>query len=231
MDKIEHSFKDPSLLELALKHPSLDLGVHDNQRLEFLGDAVLGLVIAEALYRAHPNLEEGKLDRIRAAIVSGKALAAKAKALGLGNFLMVSDAQRAHHPEPSKGMLEDALEAAIGAIYLDGGLEAARSSIETIFADELATGEQSDGEGTPKNRLQEWTQKHHSGAKPAYELIAAEGPDHAKRYSAAAYLDRKEIGRGHGSSKKAAEIDAAADALRRLQGGSSSVTGEGHHCG
>lgn len=217
MDKFDHSFSDPQLLELALKHPSLDLGVHDNQRLEFLGDAVLGLVIAEALYRRHPNLEEGRLDRMRAAIVSGKALAPKAKQLGLDEALMVSPAQRAHHPEPSKGMLEDALEAVIGAIYLDGGLEAARTSIESIFSEELSTGSETDADGTPKSRLQEWIQKHHNGAKPEYVALGAEGPDHARRYEAAARLDGKEIGRGRGSSKKAAEIEAAAAALLRLQ--------------
>ena len=216
MDKIEHSFQDPSLLELALKHPSLDLGVHDNQRLEFLGDAVLGLVVAEALYRANPELEEGRLDRMRAGIVSGRALAPKAKGLGLDNWLMVSAAQRAHHPEPSKGMLEDALEAVIGAIYLDGGLEAARTSIEAIFAEELTGESTTESDGTPKSRLQEWTQKHYSGLKPEYALIGAEGPDHAKQFAAAVHLDGKEIGRGNGSSKKAAEIDAAANALKRL---------------
>lgn len=216
MDKIGYTFNDPSLLELALKHPSLDLGVHDNQRLEFLGDAVLGLIIAEALYRAHPNSDEGRLDRWRAAIVSGKALAPKAKALGLDHSLIVSDAQRAHHPEPSKGMLEDALEAVIGAIYLDGGLEAARLSIEAIFAEELSQDVEGNSDGTPKSRLQEWTQQHHSGARPEYALTKSEGPDHARRYEVAVSIAGTEIARGQGSSKKGAEIDAATNALQQL---------------
>ncbi|ADE53869.1 ribonuclease III [Coraliomargarita akajimensis] len=219
-DKIDHSFTDHSLLEMALKHPSLDIGVEDNQRLEFLGDAVLDLVIAEYLYQHFPSEEEGRLDRRRASLVSGKALAPKALELGLNTVLVVSEAQRTHHPEPSKGMLEDALEALIGAIYLDAGLDAARRSIRHIFAPELAAmAEGSPHDSRAKNRLQEWTQKHRQGAQPKYALIGSEGPDHARVYHVSVSLDDEELGTGSGSSKKAAESAAAEDALLGLNVG------------
>lgn len=216
-NKINHHFRDRSLLEMALKHPSLDLGVHDNQRLEFLGDAVLDLIVAEALYLEHPESEEGKLDRMRAGIVSGKALAPKALELGLDQYLVVSEAQRAHHPKPSKGMLEDALEAVIGAVYLDGGFEAARQSVERILGEAIDQSAEQSAGGTPKNRLQEWTQKQHAGAKPHYTLVSAEGPDHARVYTVSVEIEDKSVGRGTGGSKKAAEVAAAEDALRKLQ--------------
>jgi len=216
MSQLDYDFKNRDLLKLALKHPSLSLGVHDNQRLEFLGDAVLDLIIADALYDAFPELEEGALDRMRASLVSGKALAPKARALGLAELLEVSDAQRKHHPDPSNRMLEDAIEALIGAIYLDGGLPAAQHSVLRIFGEDIThAGSQFVG-GTPKSRLQEWSQSGHNGAKPEYKLIKAEGPDHARHYEAAVFLNGEQLGSGSGSSKKAAEIAAAADALEKL---------------
>lgn len=216
MSQIDHRFKNRDLLELALKHPSLGLGVHDNQRLEFLGDAVLDLIIAEALYDAFPELEEGALDRMRASLVNGRALAPKARELGLAQLLEVSDAQRKHHPDPSDRMLEDAIEALIGAIYLDGGLSAAKTSVLRIFGADITTAGKQFANGTPKSRLQEWSQSAHNGAKPEYQLIKAEGPDHARHYEAAVYLNGEQLGQGSGSSKKAAEIAAAADALEKL---------------
>ncbi len=216
MSQIDHRFKNRDLLELALKHPSLGLGVHDNQRLEFLGDAVLDLIIAEALYDAFPELEEGALDRMRASLVNGRALAPKARELGLAQLLEVSDAQRKHHPDPSDRMLEDAIEALIGAIYLDGGLSAAKTSVLRIFGNDITTAGKQFANGTPKSRLQEWSQSAHNGAKPEYQLIKAEGPDHARHYEAAVYLNGEQLGQGSGSSKKAAEIAAAADALEKL---------------
>ncbi|MGB0257313.1 MAG: ribonuclease III [Coraliomargarita sp.] len=216
LSKLDYDFKDRSLLELALKHPSLGLGVHDNQRLEFLGDAVLDLIIAEALYDEFPELEEGALDRMRANLVSGKALAPKARELGLAQLLEVSDAQRKHHPDPSDRMLEDAIEALIGAIYLDGGLSAAKTSVRRIFGDDITNGGKQFIGGTPKSRLQEWSQSGHKGAKPEYKLTKAEGPDHARHYEATVYLNGEQLGQGSGSSKKAAEIAAAADALEKL---------------
>lgn len=212
--QIGYNFGDTGLLQLALTHPSCNFENGDNQRLEFLGDAVLDLVVAEALYRDNPDLDEGALDHMRAGLVNGKALTAHAHGLALGKILQVSDAQRLHHPEPSAGMLEDAFEAIIGAIYLDGGIEAARAFILKILGDAISAAPKVGGSGNPKGRLQEWAQRHHHGATPLYVDITEEGPDHARSYTVAVRLNDKELGRGQGSSKKAAESDAAKNALQ-----------------
>jgi ribonuclease-3 len=214
--QIGYRFAHINLLELALTHPSCNTEAGDNQRLEFLGDAVLDLVVAETLYQNNPDFDEGALDHMRASLVNGKALAAHARALGVGAVIQVSEAQRQHHPEPSAGMLEDALEALIGAIHLDGGIEAARIFILNTLGDAIRTAPEVGSFGNPKGRLQEWTQQHHEGAVPDYISLPEAGPDHARIYSAAVQLDGKELGRGQGSSKKSAESAAAEHALQQL---------------
>lgn len=211
-----HAFQNASLLHLALTHSSCEHPGGDNQRLEFLGDAVLDLVIAEALFQKFPQAAEGELDRCRAGIVNGKSLARVAAEKGLAAHLRVGEAHRLHHPDPSKAMLEDALEALIGAVYLDGGIDAARETIRNLFGEQIEAIELSGGSQNPKGRLQEWSQKHRDGEVPAYEALPAEGPDHERRYSAAVSLGGQELGRGTGSSKKAAEAAAAKAALRAL---------------
>ena len=213
----QHSFQDESLLKLALTHSSCDYANGDNQRLEFLGDAVLDLVIAETLYSKFPQADEGALDRSRASIVNGKSLARVASSHDLGKYLEVSEAHRQHHADPSKAMLEDALEALIGAVYLDAGLEAARKTILHLFSKQIKAIELSDGTQNPKGKLQEWSQKHKNGEVPTYQELQAEGPDHDRHYSASVSLGGKELGRGTGSSKKAAEAKAAEVALQNLQ--------------
>lgn len=213
----EYSFSDPALEMLAYTHPSCDAEHGDNQRLEFLGDAVLDLVIAEALYQRLPIQDEGVLDRARASLVNGRSLAAKAKELNLGARIHVSESQRRHHPAPSDSMLEDALEALIGAIYLDGGLEAARGFILGIFEDRLESIEASSERRNPKSQLQEWAQKHHNGAVPEYTLLRSEGPDHQRRYTASVVLEGKAIGQGEGNSIKGAEMAAAEVALMQME--------------
>jgi ribonuclease-3 len=214
--QIGYHFKDIALLQLALTHPSCDLEHGDNQRLEFLGDAVLDLVVAEALYQNNRSLDEGALDHMRASLVNGKALAAHARTLEIGKILQVSPAQRQHHPEPSSSMLEDAFEALIGAIHLDGGIEAARSFILKILSRAIAAAPEVCASGNPKGRLQEWAQQKYNGSTPLYVDISEQGPDHARHYCVAVNLNDKELGRGQGYSKKAAETDAAKDALRQL---------------
>jgi len=212
-----HSFKDASLLQLALTHSSCDLeSGENNQRLEFLGDAVLDLVIAETLYANFPQADEGALDRCRASLVNGKSLARIATSHGLAAHLQVSEAHRQHHAEPSKAMLEDALEAIIGAVYLDGGTEAARETILHLFGYQIDAIVLSTGSINPKGKLQEWSQKHHHGEVPHYEELPAEGPDHDRRYAATVSLAGKELGRGSGHSKKAAEAEAAKAALKTI---------------
>ena len=216
-NRIGHAFTDRSQLELALTHPSCNDLDFDNQRLEFLGDAVLDLLVAERLYTDHPQHDEGSLDRMRAGLVNGRALAAKAREIKLGDFLRVSEAQRQHHSEPSSGMLEDALEAVIGAVFLDGGLEAARTCVTALLDAELREAEAHFAGRNPKSQLQEWSQQHHEGLMPEYRDIAAEGPDHARSYTSAVFLNDKEMGRGSGPSKKAAETAAALDAYQKIE--------------
>jgi ribonuclease-3 len=212
-----HTFSDASLLRLALTHSSCELPGGDNQRLEFLGDAVLDLVIAEALFEKFPRADEGILDRCRAGIVNGKTLARVAAEYGLAALLEVGEAHRLHHPEPSHAMLEDALEALIGAVYLDGGLEAARETILHLFGERIEAVESGGRSQNPKGQLQEWSQKNHAGEVPAYEALPAEGPDHDRRYAAAVSLGGQALGRGTGRSKKAAEAAAAKAALKNLE--------------
>jgi len=214
---IHYTFSDIHLLHLALTHPSCEFNQGNNQRLEFLGDAVLDLVVAEILYQGNPTADEGVLDHIRANLVNGRALAAHARALGIGAVLQVSAAQRRHHVEPSAGMLEDALEALIGAIYLDGGIAPVRTFILQTFGESIQTASATNYAGNPKGRLQEWTQQQHSGRVPDYITLSAEGPDHARRYRVAVQLEGTELGRGDGSSKKSAESAAAAHALQQLK--------------
>ncbi|MDQ8196218.1 ribonuclease III [Coraliomargarita sp. SDUM461004] len=212
-----HSFQDESLLKLALTHSSCDRPEGDNQRLEFLGDAVLDLVIAETLYHKFPQANEGALDRCRASLVNGKSLARIARKHHLGKYLEVGEAHRQHHADPSHAMLEDALEALIGAVFLDGGLECARQTIQHLFGEPINAIEVSAGSQNPKGQLQEWSQKHYHGVVPEYRELPAEGPDHDRHYSAAVFLAGKELGRGTGSSKKAAEANAAHVALKALE--------------
>lgn len=212
-----HRFRNPELLRQALKHPSLDIGLMDNQRLEFLGDAVLGLLVADALYSRYPEQPEGPLDRMRASIISGNSIAKKARQLGLATVLEISPAQRKHRPEPTDSMLEDAFEALIGAIYLDGGLPSARSFIEKTFADQLTSASDTAAEPSPKTRLQEWCQQNHNGARPQYRLLDSHGPDHQRSYIVEVLIEGSPLAQGSGSSIKHAEAAAAAAALLSIQ--------------
>lgn len=215
--KIGYTFSEPALETLAYTHPSCDAEQGNNQRLEFLGDAVLDLVIADALYHRLPNHDEGAMDRARASLVNGRSLAAKAKELSIGERILVSESQRKHHPEPSDSMLEDVLEALIGAIYLDGRLEAARKFILRIFDEELHSIEGESDQRNPKSQLQEWAQKHHNGAVPEYTLLHSDGPDHKRSYTTSVSVQGQEIGQGEGSSIKGAEMAAAEIALEQIE--------------
>lgn len=211
-----YRFRDSALENLAYTHASCAADGGSNQRLEFLGDAVLDLVIAEALYHRLPAQDEGVLDRARASLVNGRSLAAKAKELDLGGRIQVGESQRRHHPEPSDAMLEDALEALIGAVFLDGGMEAARNFVLRLFEERLASIEATSEQRNPKSQLQEWAQKQHHGAVPEYALLRSEGPDHQRRYTASVLLEGNTIGQGEGSSIKGAEMAAAEAALLQL---------------
>lgn len=212
-----HSFKDEALLEQALTHSSCNSDSGDNQRLEFLGDAVLDLIVAEKLFQEFPNADEGDLDRSRANIVNGKSLARVANAHGLATYLRIGEVHRKHLAQPSNAMLEDALEALIGAVYIDGGILAAKQTVEHLFKKEFNCIKLGHSKYNPKGQLQEWSQKNYEGTVPIYRELPFVGPAHERYYNAAVFIGDEELGRGRGSSKKAAESEAAKEALKRLR--------------
>jgi ribonuclease-3 len=217
MARIGHDFKDPALLARALTHPSY-LPEHpeasgNNQRLEFLGDAVLQLILTESLFELYPGEREGGLSKRRAALTKGASLAELAREAGLDACLRLGASEETTGGRARASTLEDAFEALVGALYLDGGLPAARRMVAAIYGD-LAGRLASVGEtDNPKGRLQELMQPVHGNSALRYEVVAAEGADHARAYEVAVFLLDRELGRGRGPSKKLAEEAAARAAL------------------
>lgn len=212
------TFRDPKLLSQALTHrsyaheASLESG-ETNERLEFLGDAVLDLVISDHLFRGYRDLDEGKLTRIRSYLVNMGSLAELAREMGLGEHVLLSRDERADGGAEKASIISDALEALIGAVYLDQGLEAARKMVLRIFGDRLEEAAGGDLDFDFKSRLQELAVKE-KGVLPRYRL-REEGPDHCKVFHAVVYVGDRRMGSGSGTSKKEAEQAAARDALRR----------------
>ncbi|MDP0491695.1 MAG: ribonuclease III [Verrucomicrobiota bacterium JB023] len=213
-----YEFGDQSLLQMALTHASLlaeiNEDVPDNQRLEYLGDAVLQLVLTEELYRRFPEQAEGVLTKWRARLVSKTALSAFAQKLDLGAMMLMGKGEEASGGRSRPSTLADCLEAVFGAVYLDGGLEAAKKVILSLVSDELLKVAACPEEGNPKGELQEVLQAI-VPESPIYEIIASTGPDHEKKFDAAVLWQGIELGRGSGSSKKTAEANAAQDAINR----------------
>lgn len=216
-DRLGHDFVDPALLTHALTHRSWcaeHAGSDSNERLEFLGDAVLGLLIADHLFAAHPSMPEGSLAKVRATIVSEAPLAAAATALGIGDALLLGRGEAASGGATKPSILSDALEAVFGAVYLDGGMEAARRVVLAVLGDRIEIAIADPGVGDHKSQLQEFAARQQM-AVPAYE-IGDEGPDHDKRFFARVLIDGAVVGEGEGRSKKGAEQAAAGAALTRL---------------
>ncbi len=210
--RIGHRFHDPALLALALTHRSF--GSPHNERLEFLGDAVLGCVIAAELYARFPNLPEGALHQMRIGLVRESALAGIARSIELFEFLQVGVGEATKNL-PS--VLADSLEAVFGSVFLDGGYEAARKAIRRTFGDALQSADWSESAKNPKSRLQE---KLHARnlAPPEYHLVATKGPSHRPVFEVecvAAGLDLRAI--GSGSSRRRAEQQAAGNLLKQLE--------------
>lgn len=214
--RIGYKFRNSLLLAEALTHPSLSFErktFHfDNQRLEFLGDAVLQLIITHHLYRLFPAFSEGQLTKLRSRIVSREGLKKHALALDLGAYLMLGRGEEASGGRDRSSTLADAFEALIGAIYLDSDLETVRRFLLRVAGEEIAALARQPGEHNPKGELQEILQSI-SPASPAYEVISETGPDHHKEFVCRVLWENRELGRGVGQSKKQAEINAAADAL------------------
>jgi len=207
---------DPELLVLALTHRSFAHeagGIPTNERLEFLGDAVLGLVVAEALYRENPGLPEGQLAKMRAATVSQTPLAGAARRIGLGQYLLLGKGERRSGGRDKDSILSDAVEALIGATYLAHGLEPARELVHRLVGEELAAASLPGGAGDWKTELQEATQALGWGV-PEYRLTGF-GPDHAKTFRAEVVVGDLTAS-GGGNSKKQAEQVAAREAYRLL---------------
>lgn len=217
-EKLGYTFRDSSLLENALTHSSCaneSRGkLHSNERLEFLGDSILGMVVAEHLYRNHPDLPEGELTRTRAALVCEESLVEVAKELGLGDYLKLGKGEEAGGGRNRPSIRADAVEAVLAAVYLDGGIGSARKIIQKY----ILTREVSSLSGIRdyKTALQELVQRE-SGQVLKYRLTGESGPDHDKRFFVEVDLNGTPVGNGEGHSKKEAEQMAAKAAIQKLR--------------
>jgi ribonuclease-3 len=211
--RLGHAFDDRAKLEAAWVHRSAanERKLAGNyERLEFLGDAVLGLIAAAWLYRKHPDLPEGELSRRKAALVSAGALARYARELALGTHLVLGQGEERSGGRDKASLLADSLEAVIAAVYLDGGMRAAKQVVEKFLRASSASVDFAAADA--KSDLQERIQAGGRSA-PVYRVSEESGPDHAKRFAVEVLIDGRVAGRGTGRSKKAAELDAARQAL------------------
>lgn len=216
--RIKYKFRNSLLLAEALTHPSLGHETHrhhfDNQRLEFLGDAVLQLIFTEYLFDRYPDASEGQLTKLRARIVSREGLRIHADALGLGHFLMMGKGEETSGGRHRASALADAYEALVGALYLDSDYVTARRIVLTEAREYLDTLELETEDQNPKGRLQEVLQAI-SPQSPQYPIVHSSGPEHQKHFAAKILWCGIELGFGEGRSKKEAEVAAAQHALRQ----------------
>jgi ribonuclease-3 len=216
--RLGRPFNNAELLARSLAHRSWCAetdGAVSNERLEFLGDAVLGLVVTDHLFLTYPDLPEGELAKVRASLVNSEALAEVATGLDLGSFLLLGKGEAASGGREKPSILADAMEAVIGAVYLDGGWKAAAALVMHLLADRIEEAAAGPGGQDYKTRLQELAARRFEQL-PHYEVYD-EGPDHAKRFFASVYLGGVERGQGEGRSKKQAEQGAARAAWVELQ--------------
>jgi len=231
--RIKYKFRNSLLLAEALTHPSLGHETQrhhfDNQRLEFLGDAVLQLIFTEYLFDQFPSLSEGQLTKIRARIVSREGLRVLAERIGVGKYLMMGRGEESSGGRERASTLSDAFEALIGAMYLDSDFVTVRRIVLTESRELLEDLEVDPPDNNPKGRLQELLQAI-SPISPTYPIVDQSGPEHQKRFVAKIVWDGKELGSGEGRSKKEAETSAARDALSKelwvTRDGNGSVPGE-----
>jgi ribonuclease-3 len=218
--RVRHEFRDPAHLERALTHASWlqdnPSSPGNNQRLEFLGDSVLQLILTEALFGLYPEDREGELTKRRAVLGKGEFLAQLAREIGLDSCLRLGANEESTGGRSRDAALEDAFEALVGAIWIDGGLEGARQSVLAIYGDLRARLASLEARANPKGRLQEIVQPVHGNQAIRYEVLAAEGADHKREYEVAVFLLERRIGSGRGPSKKLAEEEAARAALATL---------------
>lgn len=214
-----HRFRRIDLLEVALTHPSyrheMAGVVSDNQRLEFLGDAVLSLLTSAWLYKRHPEMSEGDLTRRRAHLTRSTALEALARHLGLGALLRLGRGEASSGGRERTKILEDAAEAVIGAVFLDGGMKAVQRVFEQCVLPCLTAVPDPTHWDNPKGALLEWSQAQGLAA-PTYQVVEESGPMHAREFTVEVSVEGERMGRGVGRSKKRAEREAALDALNRI---------------
>ena len=215
-DRIGYKFRNTLLLAEALTHPSLGFETKqphfDNQRLEFLGDAVLQLIFTEHLFQLFPGSSEGELTKLRARLVSRDGLKDRAGELGLGRFIMMGRGEEATGGRKRASILANTFEALIGAMYLDGGFEVARQFALRESEQVLRELLKDPDDANPKGELQELLQAI-SPRSPTYEIVTESGPDHLRAFEALVRWEGLELGRGQGKSKKQAEAEAARAAL------------------
>ena len=219
--KLNYTFRDPGLLGEALSHSSYaneqrSAGLRSNERLEFLGDSVLGFVTAEFLFLQHPDLPEGDLTRIRAALVCEQSLYEVARKLDLGRYLKLGRGEEAGGGRERTSILADATEAVFAAVYLDGGIGAASTLIHRVLLDAEKEEVVEERRRDYKTALQELVQRQ-ADQVLTYRMIGEEGPDHDKTFLAEVLLNGTQVGTGSGHSKKEAEQSAAKAALRKLE--------------
>jgi len=218
--RLAYNFHDEGLLRLALTHPSVahesGAPAEHNQRLEFLGDAVLQLVLTRELYEKFPAFDEGPLTKARAKLVNRRTLAEHARALDLGAHLILGHGEETHGGRERPSTLADAFEALLGAIFLDGGFDAAREFILREFGGTFGKVSALPTIENPKGELQELLQAR-SPEPPEYRVVSATGPDHDRVFECTVHHGGVELARGSGKSKKAAESDAALAALKKLR--------------
>lgn len=223
LDKLQtimrYRFNNKSVLNHALTHRSYvnETGVHvqDNERLEYLGDSVLALVVNEYLYRHFDEYPEGKLAKIKSAAVSERTLASMARKMNLGSFIQMGKGEENSGGRERSSILSNTLEAIIGAIYLDSGLKESRKFILGRIKDDIDIIDNLSYMRDPKTTLQEIVQKKYK-ERPQYVIIEEKGPDHEKEFFIDLIVNDKKIAQGHGSSKRKAEMDAARSALKDL---------------
>jgi ribonuclease-3 len=215
-ERIGYRFADPLLLASSMAHRSwaAEQQQASNERLEFLGDAVLGLVVTNHIFRTYPELPEGDLAKMRAGVVNAGSLASVAREMALGGDLLLGKGEHATGGRDKTSILADALEAVIGAVYLDGGWEAAEELVMRLFGDRIGRSAEGPGGEDYKTRLQELCARRFD-TLPSYR-VSDSGPDHAKEFRAVVTVLGRERGTGEGRSKKAAEQMAAREAWRQL---------------
>ncbi len=214
------TFKNPSLLRRALTHRSYvnehGNGIGDNERLEYLGDSVLALVVNEYLYRHYEDYREGKLAKIKSSVVSETTLAKIAKKIHLGDHLLMGRGEENSGGRERPSILADGLEAVIGALYLDAGLKASRQFIMRLLRDEIQKSEELGQSRDPKTALQEYVQRKYR-ERPVYEVVEERGPDHDKEFTVKLLIRGREIVTADGPSKRKAEMNAARASLRIIE--------------